>query len=77
MTKFISLGIKIDFAVAVDARIGIVARSEDDCRKIIRHFREEDVPHIDAVISGVPYTLSEAEMKKELQQRIYAPLHII
>nr|CAI5861118.1 unnamed protein product [Callosobruchus analis] len=50
-------------------------------------YREEDVPHhtfplpsernIHAVIRGVPATLKEADIKEELQQRGYAPLHII
>nr|CAI5853863.1 unnamed protein product [Callosobruchus analis] len=85
--KFISLGIKIERAVAVDAEIRIIPRSEDDYRKIIRLFREKDVPHhtfllpsernIHAVIRGVPATLKEADIKEELQQRGYNPLHII
>nr|CAI5820523.1 unnamed protein product [Callosobruchus analis] len=78
--KFISIGIKIERAVAVDAGIRIIPRSEDD-------YREEDVPHhtfphpsernIHAVIRGVPATLKEADIKEELQQKGYAPLHII
>nr|CAI5848515.1 unnamed protein product [Callosobruchus analis] len=85
--KFISLGIKIERAVAVDAGIRIIPRSEDDYRKIIWLFRKEGVPHhtfplpsernIHAVIRGVPATLKEADIKEELQQRGYAPLHII
>ncbi|CAH1988111.1 unnamed protein product [Acanthoscelides obtectus] len=49
--------------------------------------KEEEVPHhtfplpsernIHAVIRGVPATLSETEIKEELQQRGYSPLHII
>nr|CAI5835811.1 unnamed protein product [Callosobruchus analis] len=79
--------VQIERAVAVDVGIRIIPRSEDDYRKIIRLFREEDVPHhtlllpsernIHAVIRGVPATLKEAEIKEELQQRGYAPLHII
>nr|CAI5868887.1 unnamed protein product [Callosobruchus analis] len=75
--KFISIGIKIERAVAVDAGIRIIPRSEDDYRKIIRLFRKEDVPHhtfplpsdrnIHAVIRGVPATLKEADIKEELQ----------
>nr|CAI5826366.1 unnamed protein product [Callosobruchus analis] len=71
--KFISIGIKIERAVAVDAGIRIIPRSEDDYRKIIRLFREEDVPHhtfplpsernIHAVIRGIPATLKEADIK--------------
>nr|CAI5831809.1 unnamed protein product [Callosobruchus analis] len=78
--KFISIGIKIERAVAVDAGIGIIPRSEDD-------YREVDVPHhtfplpsernIHAVIRRVPATLKEADIKEELQQKGYAPLHII
>nr|CAI5826124.1 unnamed protein product [Callosobruchus analis] len=85
--KFISIGIKIEGAVAVDAGIRIIPRSEDDYRKIIRLFREEDVPHhtyplpsernIHAVIRGVPATLKGADIKEELQHKGYAPLHII
>ncbi|CAH1967213.1 unnamed protein product [Acanthoscelides obtectus] len=43
--KFISLGIKFERAVAVDAGIRIIPKSEDDYRRIIRLFREEEVPH--------------------------------
>nr|CAI5832294.1 unnamed protein product [Callosobruchus analis] len=78
--KFISIGIKIERAVAVDAGIRIIPRSEDD-------YREEDVPHhtfplpsernIHAIIRGVPATLKEADIKEKLQQKGYAPLHII
>ncbi|CAH1968204.1 unnamed protein product [Acanthoscelides obtectus] len=85
--KFISLGIKFERAVAVDAGIRIIPKSEDDYRRIIRLFRAEEVPHhtfplpsernIHAVIRGVPATLSETEIKEELQQRGYSPLHII
>ncbi|CAH1982979.1 unnamed protein product [Acanthoscelides obtectus] len=85
--KFISLGIKFERAVAVDAGIRIIPKSEDDYRRIIRLFREEEVPHhtfplpsernIHAVIRGVHATLSEIEIKEELQQRGYSPLHII
>nr|CAI5827696.1 unnamed protein product [Callosobruchus analis] len=85
--KLISIGIKIERAVAVDAGIRIIPKSEDDYRKIIRLFREENVPHhtfplpsernIHAVIRGVPVTLKEADIKEELQQRGYAPVLII
>ncbi|CAH1996201.1 unnamed protein product [Acanthoscelides obtectus] len=85
--KFISLGIKFERAVAVDAGIRIIPKSENDYRRIIRLFREEEVPHhtfplpsernIHAVIRGVHATLSEIEIKEELQQRGYSPLHII
>nr|CAI5848964.1 unnamed protein product [Callosobruchus analis] len=54
----------------------IIPGSEDDYRKIIRLFREEDVPNhtlplpsernIHAVIRGVPATLKEADIKEEL-----------
>ncbi|CAH1988363.1 unnamed protein product [Acanthoscelides obtectus] len=79
--KFISLGNKSERAVAVDAGIRIIPKSGDDYR------REEEVPHhtfplpsernIHAVIRGVHATLSEIEIKEELQQRGYSPLHII
>nr|CAI5833872.1 unnamed protein product [Callosobruchus analis] len=69
--KFISLGSKIERAFAVDGGIRIIPRSEGDYCKIIRLFREEDVPHptfplpsernIHAVIRGVPATLKEVE----------------
>ncbi|CAH2000305.1 unnamed protein product [Acanthoscelides obtectus] len=84
--KFISLGIKFERAVAVDAGIRIIPKSEDDYRRTIRLFREEEVHrtlplpterNIHAVIRGVPATLSETEIKEELQQRGYSPLHII
>ncbi|CAH1986473.1 unnamed protein product [Acanthoscelides obtectus] len=85
--KFISLGIKFERAVAVDAGIRIIPKSEDDYRRIIRLFREEDVAHhtfplpsernVHAVIRGVHATLSEIEIKEELQQRGYSPLLII
>ncbi|CAH2007764.1 unnamed protein product [Acanthoscelides obtectus] len=85
--KFIPLGIKFERAVAVDAGIRIIPKSDDDYRRIIRLFREEEVPHhtfplpsernIHAVIRGVHATLSEIEIKEELQQRGYSPLHII
>ncbi|CAH1994003.1 unnamed protein product [Acanthoscelides obtectus] len=85
--KFISLGIKIDRAVAVDAGIRIIPKSEDDYRKIVRLFREEEVPHhtfplpsernIHAVVRGVPVNFSDTELKGELEQRGYSPLHII
>ncbi|CAH2017929.1 unnamed protein product, partial [Acanthoscelides obtectus] len=85
--EFISLGIKFERAVAVDAGIRIIPKSEDNYRSIIRLFREEEVPHhtfpqpsernIHAVTRGVHATLSEIEIKEELQQRRYSPLHII
>ncbi|CAH1972575.1 unnamed protein product [Acanthoscelides obtectus] len=56
-------------------------------RKMHSKIREEEVPHhtfplpsernIHAVIRGVHATLSETEIKEELQQRGYSPLHII
>ncbi|CAH2011569.1 unnamed protein product, partial [Acanthoscelides obtectus] len=85
--KFISLGIKFERTVAVDAGIRIIPKSEDDYHRTIPLFREEEVPHhtfpllsernIHAVIRGVPATLSETETKGELQQRRCSPLHII
>ncbi|CAH1987710.1 unnamed protein product [Acanthoscelides obtectus] len=80
-------GIKFERAVVVDAGIRIIPKSEDDYRRIIRLFSKEEVPHhtfplppernIHAVIRGVHATLSEIEIKEELQQRGYSPLHII
>ncbi|CAH1995917.1 unnamed protein product [Acanthoscelides obtectus] len=80
-------GIKIERAVAVDAGIRILPKTEDDYRRIVRLFREEDVPHhtfplpsernIHAVVRGIPAMFSEQEMKGELEQRGYTPLHII
>ncbi|CAH2007058.1 unnamed protein product [Acanthoscelides obtectus] len=59
----------------------------DDYRKIVRLFREEEVPHhsfplpsernIHAVVRGVPVNFSGTEIKGELEQRGYSPLHII
>ncbi|CAH1996877.1 unnamed protein product [Acanthoscelides obtectus] len=59
----------------------------DDYRKIVRLFREEEVPHhtfplplernIHAVVRGVPVNFSDTEIKGELEQRGYSPLHII
>ncbi|CAH1999837.1 unnamed protein product [Acanthoscelides obtectus] len=61
--------------------------SIDDYRKIVRLFREEEVPHhtfplpsernIHAVVRGVPVNFSDTEIKGELEQRGYSPLHII
>ncbi|CAH1999912.1 unnamed protein product [Acanthoscelides obtectus] len=85
--KFISLGIKIERAVAVDAGIRILPKTEDDYRRIVRLLREEDVPHhtfplpsernIHAVVRGIPAMFSEQEIKGELEQRGYTHLHII
>ncbi|CAH1979915.1 unnamed protein product [Acanthoscelides obtectus] len=73
--------------VAVDAGIRILAKTEDDYRRIVRLFREEDVLHptfplpsernIHAVVRGIPAIFSEQEIKGELEQRGYTPLHII
>ncbi|CAH1970681.1 unnamed protein product [Acanthoscelides obtectus] len=77
--NFISLGIKFERAVAVDAVIRLIPNSEDDYRL----FREEEVHHhtfllpsersIHAVIRGVPARPSEMEIKEECQQRGYSP----
>ncbi|CAH1981757.1 unnamed protein product, partial [Acanthoscelides obtectus] len=85
--KFISLGIKTDRAVAVDAGIRIIPKSEEDYRKIVRLFQKEEVHHhtfplpsernIHAVVRGVPVNFSDTEIKGELEQRGYSPLHII
>ncbi|CAH1995275.1 unnamed protein product [Acanthoscelides obtectus] len=60
---------------------------KDDYCKIVRLFREEEVPHhtfplpsernIHAVVRGVPVNFSDTEIKGELEQRGYSPLHII
>ncbi|CAH2008981.1 unnamed protein product [Acanthoscelides obtectus] len=60
---------------------------KDDYRKIVRLFREEEVPHhtfplpsernIHAVVRGFPVNFSDTEIKGELEQRGYSPLHII
>nr|CAI5828721.1 unnamed protein product [Callosobruchus analis] len=62
------------------------SRAANSLTDFIAH-GEEDVPHhtfplpsernIHAVIRGVPATLKEADIKEELQQKGYAPLHII
>ncbi|CAH1974264.1 unnamed protein product [Acanthoscelides obtectus] len=59
----------------------------DDYRKIVRLFREEEVPHhtfplpsernIHAVVRGVLVNFSDTEIKGQLEQRGYNPLHII
>nr|CAH7736497.1 unnamed protein product [Callosobruchus chinensis] len=79
--SFISLGIKITRARAVDAK------TEDDYRKIVRLFKEENIPHhtfplpsernIHAVIRGIPVSTTEQEIKEELEQKGYALHHII
>ncbi|CAH1956009.1 unnamed protein product [Acanthoscelides obtectus] len=66
---------------------GLLPKTEDDYRKIVRLFREEDVPHhtfplplernIPAVVRGIPAMFSEQEIKGELEQRGYTPLQII
>ncbi|CAH1971329.1 unnamed protein product [Acanthoscelides obtectus] len=71
--QFISLGIKIDRAVA-----------EGDYRKIIRHFKEQNIVNhtfplpsernIHAVLRGIPASLNEEEIKQELNQKGYTPL---
>ncbi|CAH2004798.1 unnamed protein product [Acanthoscelides obtectus] len=82
-----SLGIRIERAVAVDAGIRIIPKTEDDYRRIIRLFKEENIPHHTfplpternnhAVIRGIPASTTEQEVKGELEQKGYAPFHII
>nr|CAH7760020.1 unnamed protein product [Callosobruchus chinensis] len=72
---------------AVDAGIRIVPKTEDDYRKIVRLFKEENIPHhtfplpsernIHAVIRGIPASTTEQEIKEELEQKGYVPHHII
>ncbi|CAH1986340.1 unnamed protein product [Acanthoscelides obtectus] len=79
--------IKIERAVAVDAGIRILPKTKDDYRRIVRLFREADVPYhtfplpsernIHALLRGIPAMFSEQEIKGELEQRGYTPLHII
>ncbi|CAH2014278.1 unnamed protein product [Acanthoscelides obtectus] len=79
--------IRIERAVAVVAGIRILPKTEDDYRRIVRLFREKDVPHhtfplpsernIHAVVRGIPAMFSELEIKRELEQRGYTPLHVI
>ncbi|CAH1956815.1 unnamed protein product, partial [Acanthoscelides obtectus] len=85
--SFVSLGVRIERAVAVDAGIRIIPKTEDDYRRIIRLFKEENIPHhtfplptehnIHAVIRGIPASTTEQEVKGELEQKGYAPFHII
>nr|CAH7754641.1 unnamed protein product [Callosobruchus chinensis] len=85
--SFFSLGIKITRAIAVDAGIRIIPKTEDDYRKIVRLFKEENIPHytfplpsernIHAVIRGIPVSTTEQEIKEELEQKGYALHHII
>ncbi|CAH2010061.1 unnamed protein product [Acanthoscelides obtectus] len=86
LCEIASLGIKIERAVAVDAGFRILPKTEDEYRRIVRLFREEDVPHhtfplpsernIHAVVRGIPAMFSEQKIKGELEQRGYTPLHI-
>nr|CAH7728895.1 unnamed protein product [Callosobruchus chinensis] len=85
--SFISLGIKITRAIAVDVGIRIIPKTEDDYRKIARLFKEENIRHhtfplpsernIHAVIRGIPVSTTEQEIKEELEQKGYVPHHII
>ncbi|CAH1990253.1 unnamed protein product [Acanthoscelides obtectus] len=73
--------------IAVDAELRIVPKSEDDYRKIIRLFKEENVRHhtfplpsernIHAVIRRIPASTAEQEIKEELEQKGYTPIHVI
>nr|CAH7736909.1 unnamed protein product [Callosobruchus chinensis] len=85
--SLVTLGIKIIRAIAIDAAIRIVPKIEDDYRKIVRLFKEENIPHhtfplpsernIHAVIREIPVSTTEQKIKKELEQKGYAPHHII
>ncbi|CAH1962174.1 unnamed protein product [Acanthoscelides obtectus] len=61
--------IKIDRAVAVDAGIRIVPKSEDDCRKIIRLFEEENVPH-HTFPSTAPLSVTSTLLSEESQHQL-------
>ncbi|CAH1969089.1 unnamed protein product [Acanthoscelides obtectus] len=77
----------IDRAVAVDAGIRILPKTEDNYYRIVRLFREKDVPYrtfplpsernIHAVVGGTPAMFSEQQIKGELEQMGHTPLHII
>ncbi|CAH1991123.1 unnamed protein product [Acanthoscelides obtectus] len=87
--SFISLGINIDknTQLPLMQESGFLPKTGDDYHRIVRLFREEDVPHhafplpsernIHAVVRGIPAMFSEQEIKGELEQREYTPLHII
>nr|CAH7745603.1 unnamed protein product [Callosobruchus chinensis] len=77
--KFVSLGIKIERAIAFIVGICILPKSEDNYRKIISLFKEEKVPHrtfplrsernIHAVFRGIPATFLEQQIRKNLNRR--------
>ncbi|CAH2016525.1 unnamed protein product [Acanthoscelides obtectus] len=79
--SFVSLSIRIERAVAVDAGIRIIPKTEDDYRRIIRLFKEENIPHhtfplpternIHAVIRGIPASTTEQEVKVSKMPNIY------
>ncbi|CAH1984527.1 unnamed protein product [Acanthoscelides obtectus] len=64
----------------------VVPKSEDGYRNIICLFIEENVPHhtfplpsernIHA-IRGIPASTAEQEIKEELEQKGYTPLHVL
>ncbi|CAH1957383.1 unnamed protein product [Acanthoscelides obtectus] len=85
--QFIILAIKMNCAVAIDGGIRIVPKTKDDYRKIIWHFKEQNIAYhtfplqskrnIHAVLRSIPASLNEKEMKQVLDQKGYTPLHLI
>nr|CAH7765227.1 unnamed protein product [Callosobruchus chinensis] len=81
-SSFISLGITITRAIAVNAGIRSIPKTEDDYRKIVRLFKEENIPYhtfplpsernIHAVIRGIPVSTTDQEIKEELELKGYA-----
>nr|CAH7748176.1 unnamed protein product [Callosobruchus chinensis] len=86
-TVSLALAIKIIRAIAVNAAIRIVPKTEDDYCKIVRLFREENIPHhtfpllsernIHAVIRGIAESATGQGIKEVLEQKAYALHHII
>nr|CAH7759980.1 unnamed protein product [Callosobruchus chinensis] len=77
--SFISLGIKITHAITVDAGIRIIPKTEDDYRKIVRLFKEENIPQDTfplpsernvAVIRGSQYQLPSKKSKSSSKRRV-------
>nr|CAH7732323.1 unnamed protein product [Callosobruchus chinensis] len=81
---FVSLSIEIERAIAVDAGIHILPKSEDDYKNIIYLFKEGKVPHhtfpfpfeknIQVVVRWSP---PEQVIRERLKQKGYSPHHII
>nr|CAH7728797.1 unnamed protein product [Callosobruchus chinensis] len=77
--SFISLCIKITRAIAVDAGIRIIPKTEDDYQENIPHhtFPLLSERNIHAVFRGIPVSTTEQEIKEKLEQKGYALHHII